>query len=84
MLAFDGEHGAEVYSGATNERQAWEVFRPTRIMALRSPQQCSAIGPGDGSSPHCAIHDEYHEHDTDDRVSSMETSMGAREQLLRS
>ena len=106
MLAFDGEHGAEVYSGATNERQAWEVFRPARIMALRSPQLCSAVGltvnasnlhvlgtesrfepivgrPGDGSSPHCAIHDEYHEHDTDDQVSSMETGMGAREQPLQ-
>lgn len=33
----DGEYGAEVYAGATTEKQAWEVFRPARLMALRSP-----------------------------------------------
>lgn len=38
--------------------------------------------PGDGSSPHCALIDEYHEHETDDMVSTMETGMGAREQPL--
>ena len=39
MFCMDGEHGAEVYSGATNETQAWEVFRPARLMARRSPQR---------------------------------------------
>ncbi len=34
MFANDEEYGAEVYSGATTEAQAWEVFRPARIMAL--------------------------------------------------
>ena len=29
--------GAEVYSGATTERQAWEVFRPAREMVARTP-----------------------------------------------
>jgi phage terminase large subunit-like protein len=38
MLAADGEVGAEVYSGATTERQAWEVFRPARLMALKAEQ----------------------------------------------
>lgn len=33
MFAADGEHGAEVYSGATSEKQAWEVFRPALNMA---------------------------------------------------
>lgn len=33
MLAVDGEHGAEVYSGATSRDQAHEVFRPARLMA---------------------------------------------------
>lgn len=33
----DGEFGAEVYTGATTERQAWEVFRPARLMAQRAP-----------------------------------------------
>lgn len=38
MFADDGEQGAEVYSGATTEPQAWEVFRPARLMALKSDQ----------------------------------------------
>lgn len=33
MLTADGEHGAEVYCGATSEKQAWEVFGPAREMA---------------------------------------------------
>lgn len=37
MLAADNEAGAEVYSGAATERQAWEVFRPARLMALGRP-----------------------------------------------
>jgi phage terminase large subunit-like protein len=32
MFCMDGETGAEVYSGATSEKQAWEVFRPAREM----------------------------------------------------
>ncbi len=105
MLTADGEHGAEIYSGATTEKQAWEVFRPARLMALRSPGLLSHFGvtvnasnlhilgngsrfepligkPGDGASPSCSIHDEYHEHQTDEQVGTMETGMGAREQPL--
>lgn len=37
MLAADGEHGAEVYSGATSEDQAKEVFTPARLMTDRTP-----------------------------------------------
>ncbi len=44
MLAYDGEHGAEVYSGATTEKQAWEVFRPARIMANKAPEFCQHFG----------------------------------------
>lgn len=105
MLVADGEHGAEIYSGATTEKQAWEVFRPARLMALKRPDMCAHYGlgvnasnlhvlsnesrfeplignPGDGSSPSCAIVDEYHEHDTDRMFDTMETGMGAREQPL--
>lgn len=32
MFCMDNEYGAEVYSGATTEKQAWEVFRPARLM----------------------------------------------------
>lgn len=105
MFCADGEFGAEVYSGATNEKQAWEVFKPAMLMAKNSPALLSYYGvtpmtsnlnklsdgakfepmigkPGDGSSPHCAIIDEYHEHDTDVMLDTMQTGMGAREQPL--
>lgn len=36
MLAADNEHGAEIYSGATTEKQAKEVFTPAKIMAQKN------------------------------------------------
>lgn len=110
MLVADGEPGAEVYSGATTEKQAYEVFRPAWQMVNMTPalkerfsiEQSGTVKnpgslyvikdmsrfetiigkPGDGASPHCAIVDEYHEHDTDHMVDTMQTGMGAREQPL--
>jgi len=38
MLAVDEEFGAEVYSGATSQDQAMEVFRPALLMARATPQ----------------------------------------------
>lgn len=112
MAFLDGEPGAEVYSGATSEKQAFEVFRPAWQMVDQLPELQEAFGislagnarnpgtlfrtedmskfetvignPGDGSSPHCALVDEYHEHDTDRMIETMETGMGAREQALLS
>ncbi|WP_413722685.1 terminase large subunit [Sodalis sp. RH24] len=101
----DNEFGAEVYSGATTEKQAWEVFRPARLMCVRTPMLVEAFGievnasnlsrhedgarfepvigkPGDGASPHCAIVDEYHEHESDALYSTMLTGMGSRRQPL--
>jgi len=59
MFAADGEFGAEVYSGATTEKQAWEVFRPAKQMIERTPELQDALGsevwaklllsPSDGS-----------------------------------
>jgi phage terminase large subunit-like protein len=112
-LAFlDGESGAEVYCGATSEKQAFEVYRPAWQMVKSLPklQEQADIAlagnpnnpgtmyrsrdmskfepiigkPGDGSSPHGAIVDEYHEHDTDHMVDTMQTGMGARRQPLLS
>ena len=40
----DDEHGAEVYSGATTEKQAWEVFRPARLMAKQTPDLLQHYG----------------------------------------
>lgn len=55
----DREFGAEVYSGATTEKQAWEVFKPARLMCLRTPALTAHFGieinagslvkPADGS-----------------------------------
>lgn len=44
MMLADGEFGAEVYSGATTEKQAWEVFRPAKLMVERTPKLQTAFG----------------------------------------
>lgn len=44
MLSSDDEYGAEVYSGATTEKQAWEVFRPAKLMATRAEGFAEATG----------------------------------------
>lgn len=44
LFCADGEFGAEVYSGATNEKQAWEVFKPAKLMAMRTPALLSHFG----------------------------------------
>lgn len=44
MFAADGEAGAEVYSGATTEKQAWEVFRPARLMCAKTPDLITHFG----------------------------------------
>lgn len=109
MFRKDDEPGAEVYSGATNEKQAHEVFKPAWQMAKLIPDLAEQLGvtltgktdpgpmlamadgskfetvigkPGDGASPHCAITDEYHEHQTSEQLDTMITGMGAREQPL--
>ncbi|ELY4545828.1 terminase large subunit [Cronobacter sakazakii] len=37
MFCADGEHGAEVYCGATTEKQAFKVFEPARQMVAKLP-----------------------------------------------
>lgn len=44
MLAVDGEFGAEVYSGATSQDQALEVFRPALLMARATPRFTAGYG----------------------------------------
>lgn len=44
MMAADGEFGAEVYSGATSEDQAGEVFKPAKLMAERKPEFRARFG----------------------------------------
>lgn len=44
MLALDDEFGAEVYSGATSEYQAMEVFRPALLMARMTPKFLQRYG----------------------------------------
>ena len=40
----DGEFGAEIYSGATSEDQAKEVFTPAKLMVDRSPEFRARFG----------------------------------------
>jgi phage terminase large subunit-like protein len=44
LFAADGEHGAEVYAGATTQAQAYKVFTPARLMAMRTPEFCYKFG----------------------------------------
>ncbi|MEH6347777.1 MAG: terminase TerL endonuclease subunit [Bermanella sp.] len=44
MFTIDGEFGAEVYSIATNEKQAWEVFKPAKLMVDKTPQLKTMFG----------------------------------------
>jgi len=44
MFALDGEAGAEVYSGATTEKQAWETFGPARTMLQKSEEIAEELG----------------------------------------
>ena len=105
MAFLDDEPGAEVYSGASTEKQAWEVFSPAKLMAAKAKDFEKEMGlvihaknisvtysgskfeplignPGDGASPHCAIVDEFHEHDKPNLYDTMLTGMGARTQPL--
>lgn len=105
FLTDPDDPSAEVYSGATSEKQAHYVFGAAREVCLRSDDWQNEHGievhkkalsipataasfqplvrdPGDGGNPSCAIVDEFHEHDSDDLVETMETGMGAREQPL--
>lgn len=50
MFANDGEFGAEVYAGATCQRQAWEVFRPAKQMVQRTPRLREVFGIHVGAS----------------------------------
>lgn len=43
-LTIDGEFGAEVYCGATNEKQALEVFNPARLICLRTEALVERFG----------------------------------------
>lgn len=43
-FAADNEYGAEIYSGATTKKQAWEVFRPARLMVKKTIDLQKAFG----------------------------------------
>lgn len=68
--------GIELGGTAKNPGNIYRLSLGTRFEPL--------IGkPGDGASPHCAIIDEYHEHQSDEFYETMKTGMGARTQPLR-
>lgn len=65
---------------AGNEKNPGTMYRPGDM----SKYEVVIGKPGDGSSPHCGIVDEYHEHDSDHLVDTLQTGMGARRQPLLS
>lgn len=106
MFVADGEPGAEVYCGASDKKQAKEVFSPASKMAriakgfkeyhgitiakesmyvVEDGSKFEVVigNPGDGPSPHCWIHDEFHEQPTPDQYETAKTGMMAREQPLQ-
>ena len=44
MFVADRELGAEIYSGATSQDQAWAVFRPAHLICKRTPQLAKQFG----------------------------------------
>lgn len=44
MMTIDGEHGAEIYCGATTEEQAWHVFRPAKKICEKQPDLVDKFG----------------------------------------
>jgi phage terminase large subunit-like protein len=110
MFAMDDEQGAEIYSAATSEAQAFEVFRPAwqmtkkasdfreyfaisqggsdkhpgNIYSMSSGSRFETVigKPGDGSSPHAYLLDEFHEAKTEDSYDTGKTGMGARAQPM--
>lgn len=57
MFTADGEFGAEVYSGATTEKQAWEVFRPAKLMVDRTEALRDKYGVEVNASNMCRLAD---------------------------
>jgi phage terminase large subunit-like protein len=105
MFVGDGEPGAEVYCGASTEKQANELFSVATRMAKRAEGFTDWFGvttakksmftlegskfepvignPGDGASPHCFTHDEFHEQANWAQYDTAKTGMGARLQPLQ-
>lgn len=65
-------------------RKAYRIELLTKKIYLKDGSKFEPLigKPGDGSSPSCAIVDEYHEHPTSDLYETMNTGMGARKQPL--
>lgn len=55
MLSADNEYGAEVYTGATSEKQAKEVFTPAQLMARMNPALTSHFGIEVNASNICIL-----------------------------
>lgn len=68
---FKGVYGITVAASAIHREMGMSFFK--RLIGK----------PGEGQSPYCAIHDEYHEHPTSEQVDSMDTGMGARQEPLQ-
>ena len=70
-------------SKAFRERFGVEVNASNLIIPDNFSQLKAVIKkPDDGYNPHCAVVDEYHEHETDEQYATFDTGMGSREQPL--
>lgn len=65
------------------ERFGIEVNASNMIIPSNFSQFKSVIKkPDDGYNPHCAVVDEYHQHESDDQYATFDTGMGSRDQPL--
>lgn len=74
-----------MFEGAPDlmEEHSVEVWAKSIVTTEDDGRFWPVIGkPGDGSSPSCAIVDEYHEHATSEQLDTMVTGMGARDNPL--
>jgi len=55
MLCADDEYGAEVYTGATSEKQAKEVFVPAQAMVRMNPAMADYFGLQNNASNICIL-----------------------------
>jgi phage terminase large subunit-like protein len=75
----------QLCEGTPNLRKTFLIQVNARSMEARLGARFQPVigKPGDGASPSCAIHDEYHEATDPSQFDTMATGMGAREQPLQ-
>lgn len=91
--AADREQAKEVFTPASKMAKSAEGFKEYHGITIAKESMyvvedgskfAVVIGnPGDGPSPHCFVHDEFHEQKTPEQYETAKTGMMAREQPLQ-